>query len=118
MTDDDGGGTEDRDALACGDADHIEAISNHIEQHVVGPVHMVFHELGSPGVHVDVHHVAPSAGLPYNVLVTSGMSDKPMTVPDGAEEFRFAELFLVLPADWPLTESRSRTRSATGRCGC
>jgi hypothetical protein len=31
------------------------------------------------------------------------MSDKPMTVPEGAEEYRYAELMLGLPADWPMT---------------
>lgn len=36
------------------------------------------------------------------VLVTEGMSSLPMTVPDGGEEFQFAELVLRLPLDWPL----------------
>jgi len=88
--------------LVAGEAEHIELISEHIERHV-GPVAMVFHEIVSTGIHVDVHHVAAAADRPFHVLVTSGMSDLPMTVPEGAEEFRHAELFVAVPAAWPLT---------------
>lgn len=37
------------------------------------------------------------------ILVTEGMSARPMTVPEGGEAFQFAELVLRLPSDWPLT---------------
>ena len=37
------------------------------------------------------------------ILVTEGMSARPMTVPTGGEAFQFAELELRLPSDWPLT---------------
>jgi hypothetical protein len=37
-------------------------------------------------------------------LVTDGMSARPMTVPPGGEEFRFAELVIYLPKGWPLTD--------------
>ncbi len=36
------------------------------------------------------------------VLFTIGMSNRPQTVPAGAEEYRYTELFVRLPADWPL----------------
>ena len=36
--------------------------------------------------------------------ITTGMSDKPMHVPDGAEDFRYAELVVCLPPDWKLTK--------------
>jgi len=88
--------------LVAGDGEHIEAISAHIERHV-GPVTMVFHEIVSTGVHVDIHQVGATAERPFHVLVTSGMSDLAMSVPEGAEEFRFAELFLTVPAEWSLT---------------
>jgi hypothetical protein len=88
--------------IAIGDGDHIDAISEHIEQHI-GEVTMVFHEIVSDLVHIDVHHVLPDADRDFHTLITSGMSDKPMTVPEGAEEFRFAELVLCLPSDWKLT---------------
>ncbi len=37
------------------------------------------------------------------ILVTEGMSARPLTVPAGGEAFQFAELVLRLPSDWPLT---------------
>ncbi len=88
--------------FAISDGDHIEAIGEHIAQHI-GEVTMVFHEIVSDLVHIDVHHVLPTDERNYHTLITSGMSDKPMTVPEGAEEFRFAELVLCLPSDWKLT---------------
>lgn len=89
--------------LASGDERTIEAIGEHIAAHI-GKVEMVFHELLSDLVHVDVHHVPPSRKRPFHTLVTSGMSDLPMTVPEGAEAFRFAELLLHLPPEWQLTQ--------------
>ena len=83
-----------------GDADHIEAISDHITKHV-GPIKSVFHEIVSDKVHVDVHWIESSEEQPFNVLVTSGMSDRPMCAPEGLKDYRFAELCILLPPDWP-----------------
>ena len=80
--------------LAAGDEQAIEAISHHIEQHI-GPISGVFHELISDLVHIDVHCVEPSANFPFHVLVMSGMSDLPMTVPAGAEDARYAEYMRI-----------------------
>jgi hypothetical protein len=85
--------------FAIGDGDNIEAISNHIEKHV-GKIEFVFHEVISDQVHIDVHWVKPSSDRPYHTLITSGMSDKPMKVPQGAEDMAYAELCVLLPADW------------------
>lgn len=85
-----------------GDGEQIDVIVEHIEQHV-GQVTMVFHEIVSDLVHLDVHHVPPEPGREFHTLITTGMSDKPMSVPDGAEDFRFAELVMCLPPDWKLT---------------
>lgn len=89
--------------LATGDSESIEAISDHIEQHI-GPVETVFHEIVSDLVHIDVHVVLPTSDDPFYTLITSGMSDAPMTVPDGCEDYRYAELLLRLPRDWKMTE--------------
>src|SRR5688500_3683433 len=88
---------------AVGDSENIEAIANHIEKHV-GPPDQVFHELVSTLVHIDVHMVAPTPQRNFFTLVTSGMSDKPMTVPEGAEEFRYAEMAICLPPNWKLDQ--------------
>ena len=65
---------------------------------------IVFHELISDQVHIDLHWVKPTAERPFHTLVTSGMSNLPMTTPPGAEEVRYAELSICLPADWKLSE--------------
>jgi hypothetical protein len=81
----------------------LEQISDHIERHL-GKVETVFHELVSDTVHIDVHIVKPSPGQPFCRLVTSGMSDLPMAVPDGSDAPRYAELIVTLPADWHLDQ--------------
>jgi len=81
----------------------LEEISAHIQQHL-GPVETVFHELVSDTVHIDVHIVLPTADSPCVRLVTSGMSDLPMTVPERLNALRHAELMMTLPADWKLDQ--------------
>lgn len=81
----------------------IEEISNHIEKHI-GKIHMIFHELVSEQVHIDVHWVKPTNERPFHTLITSGMSDKPMNTPEGVKECDFAELSICLPADWKISE--------------
>lgn len=81
--------------------ENMEDISNHIEKYV-GKIESVYHELVSDKVHIDVHWVKPSVDYPFHVLVTSGMSDKPMTVPEGFEDYKYAELCVILPADWKM----------------
>src|SRR6185295_2314308 len=68
-----------------------------------GKIEMVWHEMISDLVHIDVHWVKPTAERNYHTLVTSGMSDRPMTVPEGAEAFRYSELVFCLPPDWQLS---------------
>lgn len=94
----------DRDfEFAVGDSENIDRISDHIERHA-GPVGNVFHELISDLVHIDVHIVEPTPQRNVFTLVTSGMSDRAMNAPEGAEDFRYAELLICLPPDWPMGE--------------
>jgi suppressor of fused protein SUFU len=80
---------------------NLELITAHVERHV-GPVAQVIHETSSEFVHVDILHVLPSSKRDFHVLVTSGLSDRPMHAPEGCEECRYGELYLCLPASWPL----------------
>jgi len=80
---------------------HLDAISAHIEHHL-GPVSTVLHEIVSDTVHVDIHVVPPCEACPNTRLVTSGMSDLPMHLPDDVEVSPYLELMLTLPGDWPL----------------
>lgn len=79
--------------------DHLEEVTAHVERHY-GPVETVFHELVSDRIHLDVLVVAPRPGRDRWTLVTSGVSDLPMTVPDGAPFPRHAELVLHLETTW------------------
>lgn len=83
----------------------MEVICAHFDKHV-GPAETVLHEIISSRVHLDVHIVRPNAQWQHILLYTTGMSDLPMTVPEGAEEFRFAELAMVLPSNWPLSDAK------------
>ena len=96
------------EGFAVGDAEIIEAVTAHIER-CIGPVDVVFHELVSEYVHVDVHHVPPSPERPFHVIVTSGMSERPMqTPPELAEDDRRAELLMCLPSEWPINDEAFR----------
>jgi hypothetical protein len=79
----------------------IEAISNHVEAHI-GKIDMVWHEIVSDLVHIDVHQVAPTAERRYWTLVTSGMSDLPMPTSAQNRDWAFAELMICLPEDWKM----------------
>lgn len=81
----------------------LEQISAHIERHL-GPISSVFHEIVSDTVHIDVHVVPATEDVPYLRLVTSGMSDLPMTLPEGVEAPQYMELMLTLPPGWPIRQ--------------
>ncbi|MGV3504098.1 MAG: suppressor of fused domain protein [Adhaeribacter sp.] len=92
---------ENEFAPATGDGENIDLISDHIEKYV-GPIESVFHEIVSDQVHIDVHWVKPTGKYPFHVLVTSGMSDKPMNVPAEIEAPKYLELCVLLPGDWKI----------------
>lgn len=81
----------------------IEEILDHIEKHI-GEIHMVFHEMISEQVHIDIHWVQPTKERPFHTLVTSGMSDKPMNTPDEVKNCDYAELSICLPEGWKISE--------------
>ena len=85
----------------------IEEISDHIEEHI-GKVSMVFHEILSDTVHIDVHHVEPTRERPFHTLITSGMSDLPMSVPASVEAASFMELMVTLPQSWKVNDKSFR----------
>lgn len=91
-------------SFSVGNPETIEAISAHVERHL-GPIGGVFHEIVSEYAHIDVHIVPPTSARPHYTLITSGMSDRPMSVPEEAADFAYAELMVSLPASWPLDEA-------------
>ncbi len=90
--------------MASYEARYLEDIERHLAQHI-GECDTVLHEILSHTVHVDIHVIKPNEKVPYLTLVTSGMSDLEMNVPEGldpADEYQLAELVAFLPEDWPL----------------
>ncbi len=87
---------------------YAEEITAHFEAMFPGRKTTVFHEILSDLVHIDVNIMYPSEKGQFYVMYTTGMSDLPMTLPEGYEDrkdLQFAELFLFLPPDWkPGTE--------------
>jgi len=78
---------------------NLEEISQHILANL-GESKTVFHENVSDTVHIDVHLVEPSARAPFYRLVTSGMSDLPMNVPQELNGHEYLELMVTLPSFW------------------
>ncbi len=85
------------------EARNLEDIERHLER-FVGPVETVLHELVPDRVHLDLLMVPPAKDRPYHVIVTSGMSDLAMNVPEDMAEFARAELMIELPGDWPISQ--------------
>jgi len=56
-------------------------------------------------VPVRIHVIPADKDRNHVTLFTTGMSARPMAVPDGGEDFRYAELFVQLPGKWPLTKT-------------
>jgi hypothetical protein len=83
---------------------HVECIGEHLNKQFKSDEITVFHELLSLDFHLDVYFVQPK-GRAYNILLTCGMSLFEMTVDERVkdpEQYRFAELMILLPKDLKL----------------
>ena len=88
-----------------GDLALIEAVVEHWEQYL-GPCVMVYDEIVSEFVHIDVYEFGPDPSTGVTTFVTSGMAEKPMNVPGtmrNPENFRYAELILQVSPSWMQT---------------
>jgi len=83
-------------------ASHLEAISRHADA-ILGEPKQHLHEYYSPDLHIDVVHYAPAAGRDFHYLLTSGMSDRPMTNAGQAIGEPLMELILPLPTHWEIS---------------
>jgi hypothetical protein len=88
------------------------AVSDPVVDHFAGrfgPVRpQSLGEIVPDDVPIALHVVSPTVARPHVVLFTKGMSTHPMTVPVGEEDYRFAELFIELPGDWPMGDRMFR----------
>lgn len=86
-------------ALADQLTEHYAVLEEHLLRFFPEDEITVFEEVRYWGPRMDVFRIRP-AGAGYQVLLTSGMSTWPMEVPEELEDFRFAELAMVLPRSW------------------
>ena len=71
----------------------------------IGPVNAAaLTEIVPNELPITIHVIPASDERPFVTLFTSGMSERPMMVPDGEEIYAFAELFIQLPKDWKYQE--------------
>lgn len=81
----------------------------HIQKYF-GDCENVWHEIYSPDIHVDIYVIAPNEERDYYTLVTMGMGAHRMNVPAELAEYKLerAELMIMLPPDWKLTQEDMR----------
>lgn len=85
-----------------------EKIEQHVEKYI-GKIDSVYHELVSDLVHIDILWVKPTPQRNFHTLITCGMSSRPMNAPPQVNEFKYAELLICLPPDWPLADALQTT---------
>ena len=78
-----------------------EEIKAHIEEHV-GKIRTGFQEKWGDTSSPDILFVRATLEQPFHIFFTCGVSDNPMNVPEGMEEYSRAELAIALPQSWPL----------------
>lgn len=86
---------------------YLEEIEAHFDAQFPGRESFIYHEIISDLVHIDVHIMAPTQEQPFYVVFTTGMSDKPMSIPreipkKDRQDLELAELYMFLPGDWDL----------------
>ena len=80
-------------------ASNLGKISSHLDD-IFGDAGTHLHEIYSPDIHVDLIHYMPSVKRDFHYIVTSGMSDRPLTNAGDPVDEPYIELALALPASW------------------
>jgi hypothetical protein len=78
------------------------AVHEHVEKRI-GRIHRAYDEFVVDDLRLHILHVKSSLFRPYETLVTAGMSELPMTVPEGIRQPSRAEIVALLPKGWPLS---------------
>ncbi|NVM54288.1 MAG: suppressor of fused domain protein [Candidatus Helarchaeota archaeon] len=76
-------------------------VLNHIEKYV-GKIEKSIHDQEFDRAPLSIHIIPKIHNQDYSALVTSGLSYSPMFPPDVMEFFKYSELIIKLPLDWPL----------------
>jgi hypothetical protein len=81
-------------------ANDDDALMTWIREHLGEPDALSVQQVLPSGLPLKVHTIPWREGT--RLAVTVGMSARAMSVPEGQERYRYAELVMVLPADWPI----------------
>jgi hypothetical protein len=84
-----------------------EGISHFVLDHItkfLGSPTSIYHGSTTPYSDLDIYIIEPSKKYNFKILITNGMSSKPMNVPKGKEGYSYCELLLCLPPDWDLSD--------------
>ena len=89
------------------EGNYMEEIETYFDGLFPGRESFVYHEILSDIVHIDIHIMKPTTEQPFYVAFTTGMSDKPMNIPQEIpekerRELELAELYMFLPGEWDL----------------
>lgn len=82
---------------------YTEEVEEHFSKLFPQRESFVFHEIISELIHIDVNVMRPTEKSNFYVIYTTGMSDMPMTLPEGfekREDLKYAELFAFMPPTW------------------
>jgi hypothetical protein len=81
-----------------------QQIIDHFTRTIGAPEQLSLIQIVPTGVPVAIHAIPANEHHPYVTLFTTGMADHAMNVPEGAEEYSRAELYIQLPAAWKYRE--------------
>lgn len=79
--------------------------TNPIESHVesyLDKIDIVLRDTSPDSQHINILIVKATTERPFHLLITSGMSDSRMNIPENVDVPAYIELVMVLPPDWPL----------------
>jgi hypothetical protein len=77
-----------------------DPVVEHFTKTIGAPEQLSLIQIVPTGIPVAIHAIPANEHHPYVTLFTTGMADHAMNVPEGAEEYSRAELYIQLPADW------------------
>ena len=90
--------------ISAASASYRQEIVAHIEKHL-GPITATFRREDSDSP-IDLLWLRPGANRPYHTLITLGLSDRPMDIPDDVANKNAAEraeLMIMLPPEWNIS---------------
>ena len=89
----------DQFAATCEHIDTVRTVTHHIAANL-GSVRHILRGKIQEQPQIDILVVPPTPQRNYFTLATAGMSNQPMTTPTNLHQYRFAELYMHMPANW------------------